>query len=79
MIRSIPYWTTSVFSSPVTDLVLIYESVTSSASIVRWLRLHSWTINFSYEWINELTNELSLITRGESKRDHHLELFVCYY
>jgi hypothetical protein len=27
---SIPYWTTSVFSSTVTDLVLIYESVTSS-------------------------------------------------
>jgi hypothetical protein len=27
--RSIPYWTTSVFSPAVTDLVLIYESVTS--------------------------------------------------
>jgi hypothetical protein len=25
----------------VTDLVLIYESVTSSASVVRWLTLHS--------------------------------------
>jgi hypothetical protein len=46
--RSIPYWTTSVFSSTVTDLVLIYESVTSSASIVRWITLHSWTLNF---WI----------------------------
>jgi hypothetical protein len=33
--RSIPYWTTSVFSSAVTDLVLIYESVTSSASVIR--------------------------------------------
>jgi hypothetical protein len=33
--RSIPYWTTSVFSSAVTDLVLIYESVTSSAFVVR--------------------------------------------
>jgi hypothetical protein len=33
----------------VTDLVLIYyESVTSSASVVRWLTLHSWTLNF---WI----------------------------
>jgi hypothetical protein len=39
--RSIPYWTTSVFSSTVTDLVLIYESVTSSASVGRWLALHS--------------------------------------
>jgi hypothetical protein len=33
-LASIPYWTTSVFSSTVTDLVLIYESVTSSASVV---------------------------------------------
>jgi hypothetical protein len=44
--RSIPSWTTSVFSSTVTDLVPIYESVTSSASVVRWLTLHSWTLNF---------------------------------
>jgi hypothetical protein len=38
--RSVPYWTTSVFTSTVTDLVLIYESVTL-ASDVRWLTLHS--------------------------------------
>jgi hypothetical protein len=31
--------------SCVTDLVLIYESVTSSASVVRCLTLHSWTLN----------------------------------
>jgi hypothetical protein len=31
--RSIPYWTTSVFSSSVTELVLIYESVTSITSL----------------------------------------------
>jgi hypothetical protein len=36
--HSIPYWT-------VTDLVLSYESITSSASVVRWLTLHSWTLN----------------------------------
>jgi hypothetical protein len=30
----------------VTDLVLIYESVTSSASVVRWLTLHSWTLDY---------------------------------
>jgi hypothetical protein len=42
--RSIPHWTTSVFSSTVTDLVLIYESVTSSASVVRWSVLLSWTL-----------------------------------
>jgi hypothetical protein len=45
---AIPYWTTSVFSSTVTDLALIYESVTSSASVIRWWTLHSWTLNF---WI----------------------------
>jgi hypothetical protein len=39
--HNIPYWTTSVFSSAVTDLVLIYESVTSAASVVCWLTLHS--------------------------------------
>jgi hypothetical protein len=49
--RSFPYWTTSVFSSTVTDLVLIYESVTSSASIFRWLTLHSWTLNWTTFWV----------------------------
>jgi hypothetical protein len=44
--RSITYWTTSVFSPTVTDLVLIYESVTSSASVVGWLKLLSWTFNY---------------------------------
>jgi hypothetical protein len=41
-IRSIPRWTTSVFSSTVTDLFLIYESATS-------LALTAWTA--PYEWI----------------------------
>jgi hypothetical protein len=36
----------------VTDLVLIYESVTSSAFVARWLTLHSWTLDDSYERIN---------------------------
>jgi hypothetical protein len=35
----------SGLSSAVTDMVLIYESVTSLASVVRWLTLHSWTLN----------------------------------
>jgi hypothetical protein len=38
---SIPHWTTSVFPSTVTELVLIYEPVTRSASVVHWLKLHS--------------------------------------
>jgi hypothetical protein len=58
--RCIRYWTTSVFSSAMTDLDLIYESATSSASVVRWLALHSWTLNLwillrltnpDHEWI----------------------------
>jgi hypothetical protein len=53
--RSISSWTTTVFSSVVTYLVLIYESVTSSVSTVRWLTLHNWTLNF-------LTNESSRLT-----------------
>jgi hypothetical protein len=43
--RSFPSWTASVFSSTVTDLVLVHESVTSSASVVRCLTLHSGTFN----------------------------------
>jgi hypothetical protein len=69
---SIPYWSTSVYLSTVTDLVLIYESVTSSASVVHWLALHSWTLNF---WI---LLWLSFTTQGEPKRDHYLQQFVCY-
>jgi hypothetical protein len=36
-----------------TDLVLIYELVTSSASTVRWLTLHSWTQKslMNAEWL----------------------------
>jgi hypothetical protein len=48
--RSTPSWTTSVFSSTVNDLVLIYGSVTSSASVVRWLTLQQ--LNTPYEgWL----------------------------
>jgi hypothetical protein len=69
MTRSIPYWTTSVFCSTVTNLVLIYESVTSSASVVHWLTLHSWTFNsttelnseLSYEWTNDSRIESSIV------------------
>jgi hypothetical protein len=40
--RPIPYWTTSVFSSTATELILIYESITSSASVVRQVTLNFW-------------------------------------
>jgi hypothetical protein len=47
--RSIPYWTSSVFSYAVTDLVLIYESVTSSTNDLRitnteWRLTYEWTL-----------------------------------
>jgi hypothetical protein len=44
--HSVPYWTTSVFSSTVPDLVLIYESVTSSASV----NTPQLNTQLSYEW-----------------------------
>jgi hypothetical protein len=39
--RSIPNWATSIFSSAVIELVLIYESIISSDSVVRCLALRS--------------------------------------
>jgi hypothetical protein len=75
--RSSPYWTMSVFSSAVTDLVLIYESVTSSATVLRWLTLDSWRLN-SLMAPNEFTDEISFISRAEPKREHYLQQFVCY-
>jgi hypothetical protein len=58
--HSIPYWTTSVFSSAVIDLVLIYELVASCTAIACWLTLHSWTSEFSYDWIFELPYECQM-------------------
>jgi hypothetical protein len=37
-------------------LVLIYESVTSSASVIIWLTLHKWTLN---SLMNELLDDSS--------------------
>jgi hypothetical protein len=65
--RFIPYWTTSVFSSTLTDLVLIYESVTSSASVVCWLTLHSWTLNSLTNDECRTTAHGSLLTRIKVK------------
>jgi hypothetical protein len=65
--HSIPYWTTSVFSFTVTNLILIYESVTSSASVVRWLTLHSWTLNCSYEWLKWLHESTLFYNSGRTE------------
>jgi hypothetical protein len=63
---SIPYWTTSVFSSTVTDLVPIYESVTSStATALRMTR-------------TELKNELFFITSVEPNKSHYALQFLYY-
>jgi hypothetical protein len=67
--RAIPYWR-GVFFLALTKLVLIYESVTSSASLIRWLTLNSWESNYSTavwilftnEWINEFLVLLSTAT-----------------
>jgi hypothetical protein len=48
-------------------LVLIYESVTSSVSVVRWLTLHSSTLNSQ-------TNESSFMTDDCSMNDDCLRL-----
>jgi hypothetical protein len=56
-IHSIPYWTTSVFSSAPTDLILINESLIYRASAVHWLAPtaeHYWT-----EVLNCLLNSLT--------------------
>jgi hypothetical protein len=50
----------------VTYLVLIYESVTSSASVVRWLTFHVWTLS-STELLNFLLS-LSLTLRPTVSR-----------
>jgi hypothetical protein len=65
----VPYWTTSVFSSTVADLVLIYESVNSSASVVRWLTLHNWTLNY---WISCNSCQLRLFYNFGANRIYKL-------
>jgi hypothetical protein len=66
--RSIPCRTTSVFSSTATDSVPIYESVTSSGSVIRCLQ--GWTLNF---WIllrlNHWTLTNSLLLFGTNRRE----------
>jgi hypothetical protein len=69
--RSIAYWTTSVLSSTVTDLVLIYESVTSSAATALnddcltndSNRIHEWTLFYNF---------------GANRICHHVLQFLCY-
>jgi hypothetical protein len=53
--RCIAYWTTSVFPSTVTDLVLIYESVTS-VPVVRSTAEQSTLLRMNYDW-TELTSK----------------------
>jgi hypothetical protein len=61
----------------VTDLVLIYESVTSSASVASWLALHGWTLNYwTAFWILLwLTNHLKL-TKGEWRTKNYFLIWV---
>jgi hypothetical protein len=66
-------------SSTVTDLFLIYESLTSFTNDERRITYERTTAAFCLtNELNELTNELPFTTVGEPKRDHHLEQFVNY-
>jgi hypothetical protein len=90
--RSISYWTKRVCSSTVTDLVLIYESTTSSSSVVGWLTINSWTLNSltKSEWriikapYERITTELSW-TEPTSRRTEcrspclSVPLLFCFY
>jgi hypothetical protein len=87
---SIPYWLRVPSLPTVTDLVPIYESVTSSASVVRWLTLHSWTLNsltnadwrLTYEsWKNEIMNALVFFNSGrtaERPSPRTVRVLLCY-
>jgi hypothetical protein len=63
-------------------LVLIHESVTSSASVVRWLTLHSehWTLlRMPNDWTFSRKNyDRTEQPSGEPNIDHHLQQFVYY-
>jgi hypothetical protein len=72
--HSIPYCIMSVFSSIVTDLVLIYEFVTSSASGVCWLTLNSWS-----ELLNSRTNYDSfLVYKSLRKNDEWISSWFSF-
>jgi hypothetical protein len=43
-LRLVPFLPGTRASSTLTDLGLIHESATSSASVVLWITLHSWTL-----------------------------------
>jgi hypothetical protein len=67
--RSIPDWSTSFFSFDRPDSVQIYESVTSSASVVCWLTLHSWILNSltDTEWLNSLELNWTLLCQSQTQ------------
>jgi hypothetical protein len=50
----------SVFCFIVTDLVLIYESATTSASVVRWLTLHSLWLSQPFKVKVKVTLRLAI-------------------
>jgi hypothetical protein len=88
-IFSISSWTTSIYFSTVTDLVLIYESVTSSVFVVHRLTPHSWTLSLNCSltdsrmnwlttqvWMTQSTTCPPFITLDERMREHHLQQFM---
>jgi hypothetical protein len=69
--RSIPYWTTTIVFSTVTDLVLIYQSVTDESP--RTNKERRLTCHSPNEWLTEL-----LYNSGRTEQRPDLEYFVCY-
>jgi hypothetical protein len=59
-LRLAPFLSELRASSTVTDLVLIYESVTSSVSVFRCLTLHSWTLSHDCN-LTQLESESELL------------------
>jgi hypothetical protein len=53
LVTAIPYWTASVFPSTVTDLVLIYKSITSSTNDKWRITYEQLTTAFSlhHDWL----------------------------
>jgi hypothetical protein len=86
--RSIPYWTTSAFSSTMTDLVLIYEPVTSTIDERR--NTHDFTFTNDDCTLTEFSSDsvttepinlriLPLQLRDASNREQHFHTLLRAY
>jgi hypothetical protein len=83
--RTIPYWTTSVFPSTVTDLVVIYYSATYESLRMNdeWRITFEWTLSSlvnESEWIHEWTLfHKSERTEEKPRPPRTLRLLLCVF